>query len=354
MNSRQRYYAVTHYEPADRTYQWEFGPYPETLKRWRREGMPQDRHLADMAGYDRYEVAPIHVNLLPGFEHEVLEETADYRIYRDGDGVKKRIRKDTPPPAMPQYLEYPLRTRKDWAEFKKRLDPTSPARYPRYWEQMKREYAIRDYPLGIHAGSMFGWLRYWMGVENIAVALYDDPAWIREMMDYLAEFIVQVIRPALQQVQFDFAVMWEDMAYKTASLISPSHVREFMMPGYRRITELLHKHGIEIIMLDSDGNVEELIPLWLEVGINFIYPMEVAAGMDVVRLRRRFGKDLRMGGGMDKRILASNKRAIKAMVDAKKALIREGGYVPGVDHGIPPDISWENFMYYRRLLLEIG
>ena len=106
-------------------------------------------------------------------------------------------------------------------------------------------------------------------------------------------------------------------------------------------------------MLDSDGNVEELIPCWLEVGINFIYPMEVAAGMDVVALRRKYGSDLLIGGGMDKRILASTRPAIKQMVEEKADLMREGGYVPGCDHAMPPDIPWENYRYYRRLLLQV-
>jgi uroporphyrinogen decarboxylase len=107
------------------------------------------------------------------------------------------------------------------------------------------------------------------------------------------------------------------------------------------------------MMLDSDGNVEELIPCWLEVGINFIYPMEVAAGMDVVALRRKFGKQLLIGGGMDKRVLASNKPAIKRMVEEKTPLMKEGGYVPGCDHAMPPDIPWENYLYYRQLLLSV-
>ncbi|MFW6163468.1 MAG: uroporphyrinogen decarboxylase family protein, partial [Planctomycetota bacterium] len=151
-------------------------------------------------------------------------------------------------------------------------------------------------------------------------------------------------------VQFDFAVMWEDMAYKTASLISPGHVRRMMLPNYRKVTDLLHRAGIDIVMLDSDGNVEELIPLWLEAGINYIYPMEVAAGMDVVRLREKFGRDLIMGGGMDKRILASTPEAIDGMIDAKRDLILEGGYVPGCDHALPPDIPWANFLHYRERL----
>jgi len=340
MNSRERYHAVTHYEPFDRCFQWEFGPFEETLRRWRREGMPGDEHLAVLAGYDRFEVAPINVKLVPGFDYEVLEENDDYRIYRDDrDGVIKKMRKDVPQPAMPQYLRYPLRTREDWRRiFLKRLNPESPARLPLWWESWKRQVQNRDYPLGVRAGSIFGWIRDWMGIEGVSLMIYDDPAFIHEMMETIAELVCQVLRKVIFEVKFDFAQMWEDMAYKTASIISPKHFREFMMPRYRKITDLLHSAGIDIIMLDSDGNVEELIPLWLECGINFIYPMEVAAGMDVVRLRRKFGKELRMGGGMDKRILATTKEAIRDMVEEKRDLIQKGGYVPGVDHAIPPDI----------------
>ena len=353
MNSRERYRAVTHYKKIDRAFRQEMGPYGETVKRWRREGMPADAHLGTLAGYDRFESAPISLGLLPGFDVETLKEDADYRIYRDGDGVIKKIRKDAISPAMPQYLEYPLKTREDWKKtFLKKLDPDSPARLPAHWDSIKKQYKNRDFPLGVSAGSMFGWLRNWMGVEHITVMLYDDPKWIHEMMEHVADLCVTVLKKVVFDVDFDFAVMWEDMAYKTGSLISPKHVREFMMPGYKKITSLLHKAGIDTIMLDSDGNVEELIPCWLECGINYIYPFEVASDMDVVRLRKKFGKDLVMGGGMDKRVMASTKPAIKKMIMEKKSLIEQGGYIPGCDHAIPPDISWENYMYYRKLLNE--
>ena len=354
MNSRERYHAVTHYEPFDRCFQWEMGPFEETRKRWRREGMPEDEHLAMLAGYDRFEIAPISVGLCPSFDYEDLEETEEYRIYRDRDGVIKKIRKDALPPAMPQYVRYPIGVRADWEGFLRRLNPDSPIRFPVWFDSWKRQVADRDYPLGISAGSMFGWVRNWTGIENISVMIYDDPAFVREMMDTVADLVVRVLEKVVFDVQFDFAQMWEDMAYKTASLISPKHFREFMMPGYRRIVDVLHRAGVDIITLDSDGNVEELIPLWLECGINFIYPMEAAAGMDVLALRRKFGKELRMAGAMDKRVLATTKDAIRAMVEEKRDLILEGGYLPGVDHAIPPDIPWENFMYYRDLLRGMG
>ena len=143
------------------------------------------------------------------------------------------------------------------------------------------------------------------------------------------------------------------MAYKTSSLIDPALYRQIFLPHYRRITDCLHAAGIDVLMLDSDGMVENLIPCWLDVGINCIYPMEVAAGMDVVALREEFGQELLMAGGMDKRVLATSREAIKHMVDETIPLMIEGGYMPGCDHAIPPDIPWENYRYYRQLLWEV-
>jgi len=354
LNGRERWHATNNYEPFDRPFRWEMHPYPEAVRRWEREGMPPDEYLENLVGYDRFERAPISAAPCPAFVREDLEYQDDYIIYRDGDGVIKKIRRDATPPAMPQYVRYPIQTRGDWNEFKKRLDPNSPRRFPLWWDSLKKMYENRDFPLGIHAGSMFGRLRNWMGIERISTALYDDPKWIQEMMDYMADFFYAIVEKVVFDIQFDYALLWEDMAYKTASIISPRHFRDFMMAGYKKITELLHKAGITIIALDSDGNVEELIPLWLECGINFIYPMEVAAGMDVVALRRKFGRDLRMGGGMDKRILArGDKRDIEKMVMRTRHLMLEGGYVPGVDHAIPHDVSWTSFKYYRDLVNQI-
>ena len=357
MTSRERYRAVTHYLPSDRLFRHEMGPFAETVKRWQGEGLAPDDDYRRIAGYDRFETAPVNVGLAYHWDYETLELTPDYEVYRDSreGAIKKKLR-NAPAPGMPQYIEFPLKDRETWRKmFLPRLNPDSPNRISCHWESLKKQYAVRDFPLGVSAGSIFGWIRDWMGVENIAVALYDDPAFVQEMMNHVGDLIVEVLKKVVFDVQFDFAVMWEDMAYKTASLISPRHVRQMMLPNYRKITDLLHRAGVDTVMLDSDGNVEELIPIWLEAGINYIYPMEVAAGMDVVALRKKFGRDLIIGGGMDKRILAwGDHKAIDAMVDAKREVILEGGYIPGCDHALPPDISWGNFLYYREKLASIA
>jgi len=352
MNARERYHATVGYRPVDRVFRWEMGPYPETLKRWRAEGLPEDDNWARYGGYDRFETVPVTVGLCPGFEFESLRLENGYEVYRDADGVVKRRLRDVPPPAMPQYLEYPLRGRANWHEFRRRLNPQSPARFPLHWDSLRMQFAVRDFPLGVHAGSLYGWLRNWMGVEQISLAVYDDRAFLEQAAEEIADCILAVLDRALEGVSYDFAVFWEDMAYKTASLIDPRHYRAIFLPHYQRLTDRLRAAGVETMMLDSDGNVEELIPCWLDVGIRFIYPFEVAAGMDVVALRKRFGRSLVIGGGMDKRVLAGEPSGIRAMVEEKRPLIEEGGYVPGCDHAMPPDIPWSNYLLYRELLAE--
>ena len=353
MNSQERFHATTHYGDRDRVFFYEMRAYPETVKRWQEQGLPDDSTYRHIGGYDRFERAPVTVNLCPAFEVETLEETREYEIYRDRDGVIKRKLVDALPPAMPQYVEYSLKGRDEWPEFSRRLNPDSPARFPVHWESMKKQYLSRDFPLGIESGSLFGWLRNWMGIEGISLALYDDRSFVEQAVEEMANCTLGVLEVALDGVQYDYAVFWEDMAYKTSSLIDPALYRQIFLPHYRRITDRLHKAGIDVLMLDSDGMVEKLIPCWLDVGINCIYPMEVAAGMDVVSLRRSFGRDLLMAGGMDKRVLATSKDAVKRMVDERVPLIQEGGYMPGCDHAIPPDIPWENYRYYRQLLWEV-
>jgi uroporphyrinogen decarboxylase len=360
VNSRERFLKSLLFGAPDRPFEWQqIGPWGElciwheTLDRWRREGLPPDVHVQAYFGYERKEVAPIATGMMPGFEPETIEETADHQIIVDGSGVKKKVLKTGE--SMPQFLDFPVKTRADFERMKSRYNHASPARYPLHWEDLKRSWAERDFPLGISCPGFFGTVRGWMGCENCLLAFHDDPALIGEMMEFIAEFDVQLIRRALGEVSFDYAVFWEDMAFKTGPLISPRHFKQFMVPAYRRVVDELRKSGIEIIMVDSDGNINELIPLWLEAGVNCFWPLEVAAGMDPVALRKRYGKDAILVGAIDKRALSKDKRAVEREVMSKvPQLIDQGGYLPCIDHHIPPDVPLENYQYYLSLVRRIG
>jgi len=166
---------------------------------------------------------------------------------------------------------------------------------------------------------------------------------------------MEVVKRVVKDIKIDQATYWEDMCYKSGPMISPAMFRKFMMPRYKKLNDLLNSHGVDIIWVDSDGNLEQLIPLWLEVGVNYVWPLEVAAGNDAVALRKKYGKDLILGGAIDKRALARGKEAIREEVMSKVPfLVESGGYIPSVDHWVPPDVSFENYCFYVNTLREIA
>jgi len=330
--------------------------YEGTELRWHRQGLPEGRPFYEVLGHDNIEwYYHIDMDFLPKFEVRILEETGDYRLAVDERGITTKTIKNMPPPAMPQWLDFPVKNREDFRKIKPLLDPTTPGRYPANWDDEVVRLKRRDHPVGLHCKGLFMPTRDLMGFENLCMAFYDDPVLIHEIMDHLADFYSAIITKALAEVEFDYAYFCEDLAYKTASMISPKHFNEFMAPNYRKMVDLLHARDIDIIMVDSDGHVDEIIPLWLDLGISGVYPMEVAAGMDVVALRKEYGKDLIMMGGIDKREIARSEKAIdEEMARHVEPILGEGGYIPKLDHAIPPDISWTNMCYYHEKKREIS
>ncbi|MBT5711356.1 hypothetical protein HOI71_09970, partial [Candidatus Poribacteria bacterium] len=192
--------------------------------------------------------------------------------------------------------------------------------------------------------------------EHLALWYYDQPDLVHDMVNTIADFTLRVNRRALDEIpDIDHAVMWEDMAMKHGPLISPTLFKEFMLEPMKRVTRELNDYGIRLIMVDSDGNLDDLLPLWLEANVNLIYPIERAAGCDAVRYRAEHGKELRMFGGIDKHVLRDGRtrQDIEKEVLAVAPLVEEGGFSPWVDHAVPPDVPFENFTYYMALVREI-
>ena len=244
--------------------------------------------------------------------------------------------------------------RTDWETIvKPRLDPRTEGRAPRgaALDEYARSVAERDYALGVWAGSFYGWSRSFMGVERVSVMFYDDPGLIHEMCEHISDFVIETLKPVVARIQFDFAMIWEDMAGKAGPLCSPTTYREFCLGPLKRVTDFLHSHGVHHIIVDSDGNNDVLIPLWLEAGVTGLRPFEIAAASDPVAIRRKYGKNLIIQGGIDKRALAKGKESIEREVLSKVPwLCLQGGYFPQVDHLVPPDVSLENYAYYSQLL----
>ncbi|MCC7262535.1 MAG: hypothetical protein IT369_08450 [Candidatus Latescibacteria bacterium] len=361
MNERERFIRTLTCSGPDRPSYGDYFAYDSTRQRWEREGLPKGLDhggLFDYFGMDHIEIwgrdrLPLHAGIMPSFEEALIEETDEYLVRRLASGDLTRVRKDTPPPAMPQYLAHPVTDRASWAEYRRRLDPEAPGRLPADLAQVAAASPTRDTPLGVWFGGTFGYLRSWMGLENACYAFHDDPAWVEEMIEHLTLLYASLARRVFAAgVQLDWVMFWEDMAYNHGSLLSPALYRRYCLPFYHTLMEIVHQHGVPVVMLDSDGDIGELAPIWLDLGIAVMHPMEAAAGTDVREYRRRYGRGMGFLGGIDKRALAAGRGAIDREVIPKVQEMLEsgGGLVAEVDHGIPPDISLDNYRYFRDLL----
>ena len=360
MNRRERFLKTMTFDFPDRPASGDYFFYESTRKRWESEGLPLN---TDLNSYFNMDFDPfqwcVPVNVagpVPDFGINVLEENDQFLIRRNPDGETVKILKNQPPPAMPQWLRYPLESRKDWDEYKKRLNPDTPDRLAGNFPELAKNYQQRDYPLGMWVGGTYGYLRNWWGVETISTLFYDDPALIEEMLEYLTNLSLKILDRVLSTgIQLDWVMFWEDMAYKTGPLISPKMFKQYCSPYYKKIMEKVTSAGIPTAMVDSDGNIEELIPLWLDAGVTIMHPLEIAAGMDVVKLREKYGKRIGFFGGIDKRVLASTPDRIMAEISPiLKNCFADGGFIPACDHAIPPDVSFDNYRFYRDLVSKIS
>ncbi len=352
MNSRQRFNAVMHYQRRDRSPIMDFGFWDETLVIWQEQGLPKGIDPDRYFGMDpQWITAPVNVQLCPSFDFKVLEDRADTQIVVDNEGVTKEQGKFLG--SIPRHIAHTLVDRTTWEkEFKWRLDGHSLARFPHDWEEytLKQSNGIRDYPLGINAGSLYGWIRNWMGLEAVSVLVYDDRRLFDEMVETIADCILAALKRALASgIQFDYALMWEDMCYRAGPLLSPRIFKETLVPHYRRITQLLKEHGVDVVVVDCDGDITKLLPLWLEAGVNTMFPLEAGVWQaDPVAYRERWGPDLLMIGGVGKRILAAGTDVIDAEVERLAPLVEAGGYIPTPDHRVPPDVPFANYLHYLR------
>lgn len=351
MNHREALAAQLKFEKPSLPCQFEWGYWPETITRWQQEGMPGNNpwDTLDITYYDR---VPVQVRMYPGFKEQVLEEKEHSRIIRGYDGVVAEVSKEGT--AFPRFIRHPVETMADFEALKEHLNPLTPGRFPDNWKEAARNLARRSHVLVMGAVeiSFFGWHRDLMGVESLLMAYYDEPELIHAISRQHLDFIKEIYSRILKDVTFDFIFIWEDMSFKNGPLISPDLVREFMLPYYREMIGFFREFGDYKFLLDSDGDVNLLIPLFREVGVDGMLPFEVAAGMDVVKIGEQY-PDFILSGGIDKRVIALGKDAIDREIDRLRPLFKRGGYLPSMDHHVPPEVNWPDFQYYLERVRKV-
>ena len=368
MNRRERYIETIKFGKPDRIPLHPGWPRESTLAAWRGQGLDEGADFVSAAqgelGIPHESYIPfchLHVNfgMIPEYEVKILEHRDGHYVISDHMGAITEISdafdasylRSAKDFVTRKWHKFPVETREDWKKMMLRYDPKTPGRVSESAALAYEKNKGADVVYNITFNGVFWQLREWCGMENLCMLMLDDPVLVDEMSEFWREFVLEVFELMFGRMIPDRALINEDMAYKAHSMISPAMTRRFILPAYRKWVARLKRGGASVIEVDSDGHIGELIPLWIEEGIDCCSPLEVAAGNDIVDFRRRFGKNMAFMQGIDKRVIARGKAELERHVDEiVPPLFKDGGFIPGCDHGVPPDISWPNYVEFVRLL----
>ncbi|MBM3187195.1 MAG: hypothetical protein FJZ90_00545 [Chloroflexi bacterium] len=357
MNPRERFQAIMHFQGVDRLPFWDLeGITEQAVRQWCIQGMPIGVDVSEYVGFDPKLEVPLATTPIPSFVSRTLSLDGDWRTYIDAYGFTVRRSKcHAVPPMVYYYVGGSMETMGEWEAMKRRYDPTDVRRYPDNWgEELFEHYRNLPCPLGLrlHWGPGRGIKNgYMLGLERFLMMLAEEPQALEPMFDHSAYFMIELSRELLEKVQVDYLIFMDDgMAYKHSSLVSPQLYTRLWRPYVRRVTEFFRAHGVDLLVYYTSGNIEPLIPVLLETGFNVFAPLERAAGMDAIKLRQRYGREVLLMGNIARQALMDGPQAVEQEFRAARPAIEAGGYIPVVDDMILPDISFQSYMHYAELV----
>lgn len=350
--------------PGAPFFQREFSFY--CLERWKKEGLPEDANLDALFHYDpqgAYSIFQLGWDAAafsPLFDEKVIEDRGEHEVVQDSAGRGVLVFKGRRSGFMPEYLDHPVKDRKTWEEdVKWRLDPTTKQRYTDTDTQMQKakEGAGEGMVMFQHVVGGYMFLRSLIGPMNLLYFVHDEPQLLQDCMETWFKLADTVIAHHQKYLTFDVLFFGEDICYNHGPLISPEMIRRYLFPYYQQLITNMKARQIDRkrhlhFAIDTDGYANSVIPIYQEIGMDIMMPFEVASGCDVVAIGRQY-PELIMSGGFDKRILAQSKAAIDREVERIFPVMRaRGGYLPTCDHGVPEEVSLQNYIHYRKRCVE--
>ncbi|MBN2312273.1 MAG: hypothetical protein JXR94_25060 [Candidatus Hydrogenedentes bacterium] len=350
LTSRERFARMFAHRDADRVPIID-SPWGATIERWCREGMPEGMDFREFFGLDI--TGHIGVDTSPRYECKTIEETDEYTVYTTAWGVTQKNWRHAA--STPEFLAHTIVDRPSWERAKARM---TPSRDRVDWDGLKRNYPQwRENDAWTVGGLWFGFdvTHSWMvGTERVLMAFMEDPEWLREMWMFQVDFNLALFDMVWAEGYTVDSVMWpDDMGYKNNTFFSVDTYREFLRPAHQRAVEWAHAKGIKA-HLHSCGNIMPFVPDLIEIGVDALNPLEVKAGMDPIHMKRTYGDDLVLHGGINA-VLWDDLEAIEAEMRKTLPVVKEnGGYIFSSDHSVPSSVSLENFRRIVGLAKELG
>ena len=363
MTSKDRVKTVLDHREPDRVPVYD-APWGSTIERWKKEGLPRDVVVEDHFDYDIKVFLP---DTTLHFPYKIIEETDEYIVERNnfGEVVKNFKNRST----TPQILDTPIKTRKEWEKHKDRLKMfytrgLSADTALNFSETLsfkdgldiykKYEYQQKYLIFGAFVG--FDLVQRYVGTERLLMAFIDDPVWVKEMFTESAKFVLEVFDYMIEMgYRFDAAWIFDDLGYRNTTLMSPAHYKDLIFRADKFVCDFFHKKGLKVL-LHSCGCVKDLIPYFIEAGIDCLQPLQVKAGMDLIELKRIYGNKISFMGGIDTRLYSEvNDQLVEEEIRLKlKEAKRGGGYIYHCDHSIPHTVSLSQYQKILQLIRKYG
>lgn len=350
MTPRERILMALNHEEADRVPIHD-SPWGHTVARWHREGLPEGQSPADYFGY---EMAGQGIDGSLQLPTETIEETDEYRVYKDSNGATRRSFKDHE--STPECIDFTIKDRETWEEHKPLL--TWNDRRVDWAKALETNRSLRATDKFVHYSAAFGYdkMQGFVGSERLLLSMVEDPAWVKDMFDTAVELVIAGADEMLARgFVFDGAFVYDDMGYRNASLFSPATYRAVEFPSQKRMCDFFKSKDLPVI-LHSCGCVKELVPMLVEAGFTCLQPLEVKAGMDLVDLKQRHGDRLAFMGGIDVRAMAHPDPEVIVKEIATKLPVAKkgGGYIYHSDHSVPSNVTFQQYCHTMDLVQQYG
>ncbi|MEN6314393.1 MAG: uroporphyrinogen decarboxylase family protein [Clostridiaceae bacterium] len=350
MTTHERFSRMFSHQEADRIPIID-DPWNATIERWNREGMPVGMDFRDFFGIDK--VAGIGVDNSPQYEERIIEETEKYKIYTTPWGATLKQWKHQA--STPEFISFTTTDSGKWMDAKNRMTPAKD-RIP--WSYLERNYKRwREEGQWIQGDFWFGFdvTHSWsVGTETLLVALIEEPEWCVDMFNHYLDIDIALFNMILDAGYTLDSIKWpDDMGYKKSQFFSVKMYRELLKPVHKRAIEWAHKRGIKA-HIHSCGDINPFIPELIDIGIDAINPLEVKAGMDPIQIKKKYGEDVVLHGGINAVLWDDIEAVLAEMEDTVPIMKKSGGYIFSSDHSVPSSVSLENFKQITGLAKKLG
>lgn len=355
MTGKERISRILRRQPVDRIGIYEHF-WQDTYAEYAAKGkIPQGESYDDHFNFDMSLMWAFNMVIDLDFENEIVSETEDTVLIKDGNGAFLRRHKhhDT----TPEHVDFTIKTQEDWDKVKHLLQEPDERRIN--FEGYREAKANAE-----KAGRFFAWsgvnpfecMQIACGHENLLIGMALEPEWVIEMSQTYATLTVKLLEKLFEKEGYpDGLFIYEDLGFKEKPFLSPDMYKEILFPSHKYVNDYAHSKNLPVIV-HSCGFVEPLLPAMIESGIDCLQAIEVKAGMDLLHLHRTYGDKIVLMGGIDVRALYSNDmKQVDAELEAKIPTVMQGyGYIAHSDHSIPKTVDYETLRYYIDKVLELG